>query len=178
MNLADITRHYIKHFRPKKQSELDWFKNQPTLGSAIIFAALAQDCRGKRFRHQTRIKKTVLEQAKERLLSLSNEIRDCRNFDELLMLIESNLDDIRGVGELYFYDTALRISAKPNLLPEKVYLHAGTRGGARILGYNPKKRFLELSVLPNEFQVLVPHEVEDVLCIYKDALRRRALAKL
>jgi hypothetical protein len=175
MNLSDIVRHYIKYYRECNRVELDWFRNQISLEDTIRIAALA-DNRGKRFRHQTRIPVKTLEKAKEILSLLTGEIKRCNNFDELLNLVEANLKDIRGVGELYYYDTSLRIGAKLDLLPEKVYLHSGTRIGARILGYNPKSRYLETGSLPNEFQALAPHEIEDILCIYKDELKRRSLA--
>lgn len=49
-------------------------------------------------------------------------------------LIDTALETIPGLGELYVYDTTLRIGAKLNLFPDKVYLHAGTRLGATALG--------------------------------------------
>jgi len=49
-------------------------------------------------------------------------------------LIDTALEPIPGLGELYVYDTTLRIGAKLNLFPDKVYLHAGTRLRERALG--------------------------------------------
>jgi hypothetical protein len=49
-----------------------------------------------------------------------------------------------------------------------VYLHAGTRTGARALGLAARAATLDVSELPAEFHSLEPHEVEDVLCIFKD----------
>jgi hypothetical protein len=72
-----------------------------------------------------------------------------------------------GLGELYFYDTALRIGAKLGVLPQAVYLHAGTRAGATTLGLIVDGSVLLKSELPELPQKLQPHEVEDVLCIYK-----------
>jgi len=80
-----------------------------------------------------------------------------------------------GLGDLFICDTALRVGAKIGLLPEQVFLHAGTRAGAAALGLSTKPRFLYVSDMPAELQVLAPHEIEDVLCIYAarfaDALR-------
>ena len=81
------------------------------------------------------------------------------------------LEPISGAGELYVYDTSLRIGAKSNLLPTKVYLHAGTRVGARALGLDGQAKTLEVSMLPPEFRQLEPHEIEDVLCIFKVDLK-------
>lgn len=85
-------------------------------------------------------------------------------------LIERLVGRTRGIGELYVYDTALRIGAWLELFPGKVYLHAGTRWGARALGFDPKARALEVSELPQELQQLEPYEIEDLLCIFKDKL--------
>ncbi|MEK7411500.1 MAG: hypothetical protein AAB327_09000, partial [Actinomycetota bacterium] len=41
-----------------------------------------------------------------------------------------HFDDL---GPLYVYDTALRIGAKKGQMPKVVYLHAGTREGAKKL---------------------------------------------
>ncbi|HQM80509.1 MAG TPA: hypothetical protein PLX02_02700 [Syntrophorhabdaceae bacterium] len=79
-----------------------------------------------------------------------------------------NIDlPIPGIGELAVYDTALRIGAFLRIEPSKVFLHAGTRTGARALGLETSAEFLEVSSVPSEFQVLKPSEIEDVLCIYK-----------
>jgi len=64
----------------------------------------------------------------------------------------------------------LRIGARLNLFPMKVYLHAGARQGARTLGLNARAATLDVSDLPTEFHALRPHEIEDVLCIFKDEL--------
>jgi hypothetical protein len=42
------------------------------------------------------------------------------------------------------YDTALRIGAKLKLFPTKVYLHAGTRLGARALGLDDSAATLKV----------------------------------
>jgi hypothetical protein len=62
------------------------------------------------------------------------------------------------------YDTALRIGAKLNLFPTRVYLHAGTREGVR--GLDAREDALYVADLPRKFHALKPHEIEDVLCIF------------
>ena len=67
------------------------------------------------------------------------------------------------------YDTALRIGAKLGVAPVRVYLHTGTREGAKRLGIETKGvSALWPSELPEALRELEPYEVEDVLCIYKD----------
>lgn len=71
------------------------------------------------------------------------------------------------VGELYVYDAALRLGAHLGLAPTFVYLHAGTRLGARALGLGQGRAYLEMHELPLPLQALSPDEVESFLCIYK-----------
>ena len=65
------------------------------------------------------------------------------------------------------YDTVLRIGAKLDLFPDRVYLHCGTREGARALGLKWRDPWLKVDELPRELRRLKPHEIEDFLCIYK-----------
>jgi hypothetical protein len=170
MNLQSIVRTYITQIQLHANDELNWFRQQPTLSEAIRFAALATNSKGKRYSHQRRLSRTILEQARGSLRANEKKIEQCKDFDELYTLLENLLVPIKGIGELYVYDTALRIGARLGLLPSKVYLHAGTRVGAQVLGFDGKAKALEVSQLPQELQQLEPHEIEDVLCIFKDWL--------
>jgi hypothetical protein len=100
------------------------------------------------------------------LLDNKKSIKDVKDFDELFVLIDKLLRPVKGIGELYIYDTSLRIGSYLGHMPKKVYLHSGTRIGARKLGYK-NKYVIEMDELPEEFQHLEPFEVEDILCIYK-----------
>jgi hypothetical protein len=173
MNLRTIARMYVQRIRPRAQAELDWFISQPTLRDAIENAALAKNSRGKRYSHQRRIKRAAIKEALAILSDASDRIKRSRDFAELYQLIDTALEDVPGIGELYVYDTALRIGAKLNLFPKKVYLHAGTRRGARALGLDAGLT-LKVSQLPKEFRALRPHEIEDVLCIFKDKFKASA----
>src|SRR5262249_27216325 len=88
-------------------------------------------------------------------------------------LISKEISDIHGIGELTIYDTALRIGAKLDLEPTVVFLHGGTRKGARALGLDWHKEFIARDAFPSEFQPLSASEIEDVLCIYKEQLQGR-----
>lgn len=171
MSLEPIVRLYIQRIRPPAQAEIDWFQQQPTLESAIELAALARDKKGRRYSHQRRLKKAHLELAKQALLANSQSIARSMNFDDLFALIEKVVEPIKGIGELYVYDTSLRIGAKLGLLPDSIYLHAGTRRGAQALGFDGKAKALDKSVFPREFQQLEAHEIEDVLCVFEEELK-------
>jgi hypothetical protein len=163
-----VVRTYITFDRPRSQAELDWFRQQPSLRAAIERAAMAINSKGQRHGHHRRRKKATLEQACQILMSNENAIGNMDSFDELISFITEKIDPLPDLGELYCYDTALGIGAYLNLLPEKIYLHSGTRRGAKNLGRNFRARALEIDELPPEFKELQPNEMEDILCIYKD----------
>jgi hypothetical protein len=69
---------------------------------------------------------------------------------------------------LYSYDTAVHIGAKLGLMPDEVYLHSGTRKGARALGLPYRQPTLQISSLPIALHQLAGYEIEDFLCIFKN----------
>jgi hypothetical protein len=140
------------------------------LGSAIGDAAMSIDGEGKRFSHQHRLKRAVLESARKKLLSSAARLEKCTTFEELHGIVESVLKSVEGAGELFLYDVSLRIGSYKGLFPQKVFLHAGTRKGARALGLSTQLSWLDMTSLPDWLQELQPYEVEDFLCLYKDRL--------
>jgi hypothetical protein len=134
----------------------------------IAHAGLARMPDGKRWAHQRRIPAAVLEGATRRLRGA--ELESAHSFDDLIQRLNRAVRQIRGIGELYVYDTALRIGAHLGLLPREVYLHAGARTGARALGLDHRAESVPVGQLPVELRRLKPHEIEDVLCIYKEWL--------
>ena len=109
-----------------------------------------------------------LDLASHALLSALPSLEACRDFRQLFELVRDLIEPIPGIGELMIYDTALRIGAKLNLKPMRVYLHAGARAGARALDYENRGRdFVHLEDLPEPLRQLEPHEIEDCLCIFK-----------
>lgn len=168
--LKSIVSAYIREYQAGAQQERDWFANQPSLTEAVRLAAFAQNCRGKRLSHQYRIPRLVLQRCEKTLLDHIHEIRSCKDFDQLHQTIIRLLRGIRGAGELYYYDTAERIAARLGIAPKRVYLHAGTRIGARNIGLKGSRVAIELAELPHEFLILEPREIEDLLCLYKDQL--------
>lgn len=122
----------------------------------------------KRYSHQRRLKQQNLLRAEEKLVATIAEIERVTRFAPLFELVEKAVGHLDGLGELYVYDTALRIGFYRQILPERVYLHAGSREGARALNC-PVDGVIGLfkSDLPDEFRKLEMYEIEDVLCIYK-----------
>jgi hypothetical protein len=169
MNWDTILRHYNSNHRPHKLDEFNWFRRQPSLEAAISVATRAVDERGKRYSHQYRVTRKAILEANRLLLENHDELQSCKSFHELWQRIRLMLGPVKGLGELYIYDTALRIGAYLNLLPDRVYLHAGTRTGANAFGIVPRhEEWIEVGELPSILRELPPHEIEDILCIYKD----------
>jgi hypothetical protein len=94
------------------------------------------------------------------------EIHAAKTFEELHSILSEVGNGLHGIGPLTIYDTATRIGAFLELEPDRVYLHAGTRDGARALGL-VQRDSLSPSNLPKPFRRLSPSEIEDCLCIYK-----------
>jgi hypothetical protein len=111
--------------------------------------------------------------SEEVLLNSLPALQSAKTFEELHRVIFNKIGDIHGIGELTIYDTAVRIGAKMNLAPAVVFLHAGTRIGAKALGLDASQKFIAIKIFPPEFGPLSPAEIEDVHCIYKERLSRR-----
>lgn len=174
MSLEAIVTHYRRWYRPQAEAELDCFRQQPTLDAAIALAAMATDGHGRRFSHQRRLEGPNLEKARDRLLRSRARLESQQSFARLHDEIGNIVGPIAGLGPLYRYDTALRIGARLGHLPKAVYLHAGTAKGAAELGilFDAGQGTLFRVDLPAALRILDFHQIEDVLCIYKGALRR------
>ena len=172
----DILNDYDRRHSCSEQDEIAWFRDQPSLRQAIEVAAHATDQRGRLYSHQYRIRRISIAQAGAALVAAEQQIARVGSFDELLTVITGQLREVSGTGELHCYDTAFRIGAHLGLLPTRVYLHAGTRVGARALDLAYEKDSLKMSEIPAELWQRAPHEVEDILCIYADAFRGGAIS--
>ena len=165
-NLDDAVRDYIVRFRKRKQREERWFAIQRSVDDAIEIAATALSPSGKRLHHQRRIPSAVLRGWADSLLLRKRQIQASKTFAELHDIVSDVAADFHGIGSLTVYDTATRIGAFLKLEPDRVYLHAGTRDGARALGFDQRDS-LSASELSRAFRRLSPDEIEDCLCIYK-----------
>lgn len=164
----EILRDYDGRYCCGCDQQIAWFQKQPSLRAAIETAARAVDARGRRFSHQYRIRREAIREATTALLAIERQLARAKSFDALFDSIDEHLRGIAGIGALYRYDTAFRIGAYLRLFPLRVYLHAGTRRGARALGLDYKKDALEISEVPRALRHRKAYEVEDILCIYKD----------
>ena len=152
------------------EKELEFFRARHSIESAIHHAATATDEDGCCFDHQFRILRAARPQAEVALTLAKSRLKACKAFHELHTLMDDVLRPIFGLGDLYIYDAALRIGAFLGLSPEFVYLHAGTREGARALGLGRGRAYLEMRELPPPIRALSADEAESFICIYKALL--------
>lgn len=164
---SELLRDYDSQHAAAEIAELQWYSRQPSLSAAIQHAATATNHLGKRFEHQCRIRKEAIPAATIALATHEGDLATVNTFHELLALVERLVRPIFGIGPLYSYDAALRIGAYRRLMPDRVYLHAGTAKGARALGLiRRRKDWLLTAELPKALATRLPHEIENILCIY------------
>jgi len=126
--------------------------------------------------HQRRIRKTALEGLHQALVGSEEDFKATKNFDSLHDLVAKRR--IIGVRRIVIYDTALRLGAYFKSEPRGVYLHAGTKVGAKKLAKSLgdhalwkacRGKVLDVKLLPEPMRTLLrPWQIEDFLCIYKD----------
>jgi hypothetical protein len=167
--LSDVIDDYIRGHRVPAAAEMAYFRDE-SFPVAIEYAALYKLADGHRHPHSYRRKLEALEESYRRLQAVAGEMRKCSSFEALHDLIEREIGGIHDIGPLTIYDVATRIGAHLQFEPEKVYLHSGTKKGARALGLGRRRKTLEKAELPVEFGRLTASEIEDCLCLYKDYL--------
>lgn len=168
----DVVEAYIHDVRPRSRAELRYFASRPSLAETIRLAALGKGADGKRASHYRRRKAEALEVFRHELQVLEDAIASCESFERLHRLVERVGRPIPDIGTLTIYDAAQRIGARLGLEPDRVYLHAGAREGAKRLGLDGRRETVEIDELPAAFKRLEPYEIEDCLCIYRDDLAR------
>ncbi|HTV48656.1 MAG TPA: hypothetical protein VMG59_09460 [Phycisphaerae bacterium] len=174
--MVHLIAHYLEQDGCRIHEHMKAFQNL-SIKDAIKKAALARDENQKFYSHQWNLKMyPEAPKCAECILSKCiSEIEVCQNFDALHNLIKDKLiGQAKGLGEMYYYDTSFRIGISMNIYPEKIYLHRGTRTGAKALGFNEKdKDILEKSEFETkypEFEKLQPYQIEDFLCVKKKEL--------
>lgn len=178
-NLNGLVSNYLAN----PLDELYAFENLGFFSAALRHAALARDAAGKKHSHQYRISGSTLSRGLQALRRISRSLRRARSFHELHERIAEAVGSVKGLGPLYTYDAATRLGAYLQQYPERVYLHAGTRDGAKALGLSGGRESLTVDELPTPLRRLAPYQIEDFLCIFKKELkdlqsRRRLLARI
>lgn len=158
--------------RPHREAEHLWWRaDELSLSEAIERACLSTipgKSRLMRHGHQCRLPGSVIQEATAAILQLESEIAAAADFEELHSTVRVACASVQGTGPLYCYDVAHRIGLHLGIEPEVIYMHTGTREGAKALGIDVKgKKHIRVSELPIELRELSAADAEDVLCIYK-----------
>jgi hypothetical protein len=170
-SLEEVVQDYIDRRRPSAEEELKYFRDQPNLPAAIRVAALAINKGGERHSHQRRIPGDMLKHFRRGLSAKRKVLPNCKTFPELMKISEKVAGGIWRKPGLTVYDTTHRIGVYLGLEPDRVYLHTGTRDGARAMGLKSSVSYIFPNEFPKAFRRLKPYEIENCLCIYKDDLR-------
>jgi hypothetical protein len=173
IEIQRIVTLYKKSKEENPDLHIEFCKNQKTLAKAIIVAAQSINWNNRIHNHQKRVGRRTLNEFAEHLCTFKRQIAKAKNFDDLYGIVEGAR--IEGIGRLVIYDTAHRIGFFRNIFPEKIYLHSGTRKGAKNLLHKlPRKEYLYPNELPISLQRpdLQPWELEDILCIYFKGKRK------
>lgn len=159
--------------------ELRWFAEQSSFKKSVARAAIARGPRGTRLAHQRRLKRRSLVLAHQILVANLRALSSSISFSDLHYLIQQLLVNVPNLGSVYFYDTALRIGAylsnNGNHYPVDVFLHQGSLEGARAISsvrpfISSQNPLLKTKVFPSPLSSMSPHELENLLCIYKSCL--------
>ena len=175
-----IVRHYETNFCKMLNEHLAFYKTcnlETCLRQSPLGQTYKPNQKGllKRHSHQSCIKTSAASCFVELLLKKQIALSSCQSFSELFKLIENIACDPKcsGVGPLCVFDTAQRIGIHLGLEPKEIYLHAGVLKGAENIGIQTKgiKSIpVTHNKIPKELQKYNSIHLENILCIYKDAL--------
>jgi hypothetical protein len=167
VTFSALVNDYIRRHRPRIQVALGRYR-AVSLREAIELASRGEIADGWRSTRQRGVPQRLVGYIAERLLAHEAEFGRCGDFETLHALVKHAIGHLKGVGALGIYDMALRIGSNVGLEPETVYLHAGSRKGALVLGFEGET--LGSAALPRPFRKLRPCETEDLLSNYRSEL--------
>jgi len=165
--ISALVKRFKKDRKKVWAAEKRKYEASKTLPEAID-AALGLRANDKIQDHQRRIGRRVLLGARTRLQKAKRRIKHARNFCELIRVVELATADLKRFGALAVYDVAMRIGIWKKIWPKYIYLHAGTREGARALGLSGDR--LSKAAFIGMLDGLKPYQIEDFLCINKGFL--------
>src|SRR5262245_49436077 len=146
--LEAMVREYLDTRLENHQTEVNYFRNMPTLRKAIEAAMSGKDHRGKMYSHQCRVGFAVLAEAAPLVIGATRRIARSESFEEIHSIVRDVTNSVPRFGVLVNYDISLRIGAFRGKLPDKVYLHCGTRKGAEIVCPGIRGDVISMKALP------------------------------
>lgn len=180
ISLDDLIDVYRTHFSQGRAAELTRYKKDIQFSRALELAAKAlipapdRVSGFSREPHQWRLKAANLKQGYLELKELRLDLLSAHTFERLLTATKRVAKSIDGLGEMWAFDTAFRLSIFFDCEPKDIYLHAGCRkGAASILGH-AKGEFVSIRSF-GKLKKLGPAHLESFLCTLKDYLHPKLL---
>jgi len=172
-DLTAIIADYRRNGANDSEADRRWY-GDPKLdfADAIVRACRAEGEDGKVHSHQRRIGRRLLTEILPLLGGAEDLISKANSFDDVYDVVWTSIGNVGGIGDLTVYDIAQRIGWYRGLAPDRIYLHAGTREGARALCGADSGKFLNRKRLPRLLRKLSAAEIEEVFCIYKKDFAR------
>jgi hypothetical protein len=169
MNLrTDIAEYKENAFR--RLQTIERFYQSLSLNQAIEYAASAADPEGKINPHQRRIGKKRLRHSAKIIKNYTSDIKRAKSFADLFVVTEVIKEENKGLGDLWSYDTALRIAFNRgrSFNPQSVFVQAGVIKGVKKIfpTLRMTTRTLPVAKFPKLLQRLEPFEIENFLCIW------------
>ena len=163
----------IADYRENELRELHelvrFFKSLP-FHSAIEYAASGVTPHRKIHPHQRGIGVKQLRQSAALLREYNSAIRKAKSFAHLFFITEAVKSELKGLGDLWSYDTALRMAFNrgKTFFPQAVFVQRGVmKGIKKIFKKMPvKQRTLPVKIFPKEVRSLKPFEIENFLTIW------------
>ena len=150
--------------------ELERFFKSLSFHSAIEYAASGVTPHRKIHPHQRGIGVKQLRQSAALLKKYTPALRKARSYSDLFIITEAVKSVLKGLGDLWSYDTALRIAFNRGKMfyPRAVFVQRGDMKGIKkiFLKMPIKQRTLPLKIFPKEIQSLKPFEIENFLTIW------------
>lgn len=171
-SLQGIIDDYQTNYGCRVREEARYFGDKRlSIEEAVRRAARSELKGGHIHDHQRRPGRKVMQRCVTALAGHDEIFTEPRNFAAVHASVERILAPVEGAGELIVYDIAERIGWRLGLEPDEVYLHRGTREGAQMLRPQLRGKTANVTDLPPELGQLSPAHIENLLCIYKAALR-------
>jgi len=175
MKLSEALLLYTKKgYRDELEQKLSFYKGLDNLERAVTLAVSGQipihghSDRTRLDNHQFRIRLEARDAILNVVPDIKRDLLGAGDFDSIFKVIERYKARVKWLGDLWSYDTALRITAFYGQRPQVVAMQSGVVDGAKkLMGVQRLRgRFLSADQFPALIgQTLKPHEIENFLCV-------------
>ena len=149
--------------------EMKKFFQSLSFQAALEYAASGVTPHRKIHPHQRGIGVTLLRRSAVLLKKQIPLIRKARSFAHIFIITEAVKSELKGLGDLWSYDTALRMAFNRgrSFYPQAVFVQRGSMKGVRkIFSKIPlKQSTLPMKIFPREMKRLKPFEAENFLSV-------------